>query len=147
MREEGGDPSSPGLEEGSCSPGWHGMQRPWASRSGSIVSSLTFTSRMGYTWVRMRLLKPQEPTWDGRPSQPGRDVAWPSPLTLHPLPCEQKRSFHMSGQCWLDSGGICLRWHGQCPPGLVIPGRDLAYSSHWGPSGEGDDRKEPRHLL
>lgn len=39
------------------------MQRPWASLSGSIVSSFTLTRRMGYTCVRMRLLKPQEPTW------------------------------------------------------------------------------------
>lgn len=41
------------------------MHRPWASRSGSIVSSFTLTRRMGYTCVRMRLLKPQEPTWGG----------------------------------------------------------------------------------
>lgn len=60
-----GTPAPRGTGQGLCSPGWHGMQRPWASRSGSIVSSLTLTRRMGYTCVRMRLLKPQEPTWDG----------------------------------------------------------------------------------
>lgn len=58
-----GDPGSRGTGWSPRSPGWHGMQRPWASLSGSIVSSFTLTRRMGYTCVRMRLLKPQEPTW------------------------------------------------------------------------------------
>lgn len=55
-----------------------------------MVSSLTFTSRMGYTWGRMRLLKPQEPTWDGgglsrrSPEWPG--VHPPTPDTLPFLP-------------------------------------------------------------
>ena len=88
-RQEVGPPAPRGHWTGPYSPVWHGMQRPWASRSSSMVSSLTFTSLMGYTWGRMRLLKPQEPTWDGAnpvSEEPYNDTVWPPP-TPPPTPC------------------------------------------------------------
>lgn len=47
-------------------PGWQGRQRPLGPRISSMVSSLTRTSRMGYTKDRMRLLKPHAPTCKGQ---------------------------------------------------------------------------------
>lgn len=43
-------------------PGRQGTHSPCLSRTSSMVSSFTFTSRMGYTLGRMRLLNPQAPT-------------------------------------------------------------------------------------
>ena len=78
-----GQPSYPDPElQPSGRPGLQGMQRPSGPRISSMVSSLTRTSRMGYTKDRMRLLKPQAPTYEGQALSLGSPTTGRKPDSL-----------------------------------------------------------------